>query len=338
MTPIPLLLACALLSFLLTAGVRALARRANLIDIPNERSSHTIPTPRGGGVAIVGSMTLGLYWLAAGDMTPAIVPAGLLPALLLVALVGLIDDRWQLSAWVRLASHFAAAGWILWQLGPLPPVPMPGGAWDLGWLAIPLALLYLVWAINFFNFMDGIDGIAASEAILVGLGGAALNLMHLGAAGWPGPALLACCCLGFLVWNWPPARIFMGDAGSGFLGLAIGAMTVGYACLAPVLFWGWMILQGCFMVDATVTLLRRIRRGQRAMQPHRSHAYQFAARRYGRHQPVTMGYAAITAFWLMPVATLVVAGLLSGLVGLVLAYMPLIGLAYHFKAGAAEQQ
>jgi Fuc2NAc and GlcNAc transferase len=336
--PFITLAVAAALSVLLTGLMFSVARSAKLIDVPNERSSHTVPTPRGGGVAIVLTFLAGLLVLQWQGPLPAARFDGLLLAAALVAAIGFADDRWQLRASKRLAGHIVAAAWLLWHLGSMPPLTLLGHPVDLGWAGPPLAMLYLVWAINFFNFMDGIDGIASLEAITVALGGAVLNLLVLGADSWVLPALLACCCAGFLVWNWPPARIFMGDAGSGFLGLVVGGLTLGSAFQAPVLFWGWAILQGCFMVDATTTLLRRVYRGERAMQPHRTHAYQYWSRVCRSHRRVTLSYAAITGLWLFPLAVGVVLGWLDGLVGLAVAYGPLIGLAYHFHAGAREHQ
>jgi Fuc2NAc and GlcNAc transferase len=333
-----MLFAAVLVSCGLTGLVRALAARAKLIDVPNERSSHARPTPRGGGIAIVASFLVGLSAMGVWGPLPAPVFAGLLAGAALVAAIGFADDRWRLRASLRLVGHIAAALWVMAFLGRLPPLTLAGHAVDLSWVGPPLTLLYLVWAVNFFNFMDGIDGIAALETMTVALGGASLNAMVLGGSSWVMPVLLAACAAGFLLWNWPPARIFMGDAGSGFLGLAIGAMTIGYGCLAPVLFWCWFILQGCFMVDATTTLIRRVLRGERPQQAHRSHAYQFAARRLDSHRVVTLAFAAVTALWLFPIALSVALGKLDGLWALLIAYIPLIALAYHFKAGAHEQQ
>ena len=333
-----LLAGCLMLSLALTAAVRTLALNANMLDVPNDRSSHRTPTPRGGGLAIVlsfvaGTMVLHLLghqalgglgiWLGAGG---------------LVALLGLVDDRWQLRASTRLAGHLLATVSVVWLLGRMPPVIVLGHAIDLAWAGPPAAVLYLTWAVNFYNFMDGIDGIAALEAVTVGLGGALLNQLVLGGTSAVMPLLLAACAAGFLFWNWPPARIFMGDAGSGFLGLIVGVMTLVYAYQAPVLFWCWMILQGCFMVDSTTTLLRRVRRGQRASQAHRSHAYQYASRRLGSHRTVTLACGALTLGWLLPLAVVTALQQLDGALALAIAYAPLIALAYHFNAGAPEQQ
>lgn len=138
---------------------------------------------------------------------------------------------------------------------------------------------------------------------------------------------------GFLAWNFPPARIFMGDAGSGFLGLMLGALSFQAAWVAPSLLWSWVILLGVFVVDATLTLLRRLARGERVYQAHRSHAYQHAARRLGRHRPVTLAVGAINLLWLLPIALWVGIGGGCGGLGVMVAYTPLVILGWRWGAG-----
>jgi Fuc2NAc and GlcNAc transferase len=150
------------------------------------------------------------------------------------------------------------------------------------------------------------------------------------------PLFLATSVLGFLCWNFPPARIFMGDAGSGFLGIILGLLSLQAAWLSQELLWMWLILLGVFVVDATVTLMRRLLRGDKVYEAHRSHAYQFAARRFGRHLPVTLAVIAINLFWLLPVAASVVLWEVDGALALVLAYIPLVLLAIKFHAGELE--
>jgi Fuc2NAc and GlcNAc transferase len=187
--------------------------------------------------------------------------------------------------------------------------------------------------------MDGINGIAGVEAVTVCLGGL---LLYVVAVGWVpeihGPLLLGASVLGFLVWNFPRARIFLGDVGSGFIGVMLGVLSIQAAWIAPELFWGWVILIGAFVVDANVTLFRRVWRGETFYEAHRSHAYQYAARRFGSHVPVTLAVGAINLFWLLPLAVLVAMGLLEGIVGVFIAYGLLIVLCYRFKAGARELQ
>ncbi|MGY2339194.1 MraY family glycosyltransferase [Pseudomonas sp. SDO5532_S415] len=325
-----------IVSFSLTWALRHYALSRSLMDIPNARSSHSVPTPRGGGVAIVLAFTMALFMLFfAGLMTfqafLAIAGAGAL-----IAVIGFMDDHGHIAARWRLLGHFAASIWLLYWLGGLPVIEFFGRTFDLGWLGHVLAAFYLVWLLNLYNFMDGIDGIASVEAICACLG--ACVLYWLGGANdliWA-PLLLAFAVAGFLFWNFPPARIFMGDAGSGFLGVILGGLSLQAAWVSADLLWGWLILLGVFIVDATFTLFRRLLRGDKVYEAHRSHAYQFASRRFGSHLTVTAVVGAINLLWLLPIALGVTQfGLDSG-VGVILAYAPLVVLAIKFHAGELE--
>lgn len=272
-----------------------------LLDVPNERSSHARPVPRGGGVAIVLAYLAGaaaLWWqgsMAAPLLATLLVGGGL------VAAVGFWDDHVDLPARLRFALHVGAALLAVALLGPVQHVPLGATTWIApAWLAWPVSIVATVWLLNLYNFMDGIDGIAAGEAVCVSL--AVLLIAHLVGAELPGLALLAAAAAGFLVLNWPPARIFMGDAGSGFLGYAFAVYLLLAANEDPRLLWVWLIALGVFWVDATVTLVRRLAAGQRWYAAHRSHAYQHAARRFGGHLPVTLAVIAIDLLALAPLA------------------------------------
>lgn len=311
------------LALLLTGAMRHYALSRSLLDIPNARSSHSQPTPRGGGIAIVISFLAALPLLALSGLLPWPVVWALLGAGGLAAGVGFLDDHSHVAPRWRLLAHFAGALWLLAWLQGLPPLALLGRTLDLGLLGDMLAAFYLVWLLNLYNFMDGIDGIASLEAICVCLGGAVLYAL----VGQPllalTPLLLAAAAAGFLYWNFPPARIFLGDSGSGFLGIVLGGLSLQAAWIDPRLLWGWLILLGVFLMDATLTLFRRLARGEKVLEAHRSHAYQVAARRYGGHLPVTLATGALTLFWLLPIAAWVALGRLDGLVGLLLAYVPL---------------
>lgn len=320
-------------SLLMTWGVRRYALLHDVLDIPNHRSSHVAPTPRGGGVAIVLGFFLGLLLLYCLGGVAIESLLALLGSGGLVALVGFLDDHRPIAARWRLAIHFIAAAWALLWLGGSLEIQVFGVA--LGWLGAGVTALYLVWLLNLYNFMDGIDGIAGVEAVTVCLSGALLySLVGHGAAAIL-PALLAAAVAGFLFWNFPPARIFMGDAGSGFLGVVLGVFSLQAGWIQPQLFWAWFILLGVFITDATLTLLRRLLRGERVYQAHRCHAYQFAARHYGGHLPVALGVGAINILWLAPIAIWVALGG-SVVVAVLLAYVPLSVLALRFRAGLAE--
>ncbi|WP_298188098.1 glycosyltransferase family 4 protein [uncultured Pseudomonas sp.] len=323
----------------MTGALRRYALVRSLIDIPNARSSHTVPTPRGGGVAIVVSFLLALPLLAAMGLIAWPLAWALLGSGGSIAVLGFLDDHGHIAARWRLLGHFAAAIWALFWLNGLPPIDALGFSLVLGWVGHVLAAVYLVWLLNLYNFMDGIDGIASVEAICVCLGGALLGIAGSSQpTEFVAPLLLAAAVAGFLFWNFPPARIFMGDAGSGFLGITLGVLSLQAAWVAPQFLWSWLILLGVFIVDATFTLLRRLMRGDKVYEAHRSHAYQYASRRFGRHLPVTLAVAALNLFWLLPIALWVGWGGLDGLVGLVIAYAPLIGLAVKYKAGELESR
>lgn len=338
MKVITLVLAVALVSWLATGGLRRYALARQLLDHPNERSSHTVPTPRGGGVAIVVAFCAGVLLLLTTSLVQPRGAWAILGAGIGVAIVGFIDDHRHIAARWRLLAHFAAAAWALAWLGGLPPLPFASATLDLGVVGTVLAAILLVWLLNLYNFMDGVDGIAGTEAVTVAVSGAAFWWLAGGSAHALLPLLLAAAAFGFLLWNFPPARIFMGDAGSGFLGLVFGVLAVWSAQQQPQLFWSWLVLMGVFVVDATVTLLRRLWRRERVYQAHRSHAYQYAARVHGGHRPVTLAVAAINLLWLAPLAGLVAFGVIDGLLGLAIAYAPLVALAYRYKAGARELQ
>jgi Fuc2NAc and GlcNAc transferase len=147
---------------------------------------------------------------------------------------------------------------------------------------------------------------------------------------------LASCVAGFLIWNWPPARIFMGDACSGFLGFVLGALAVGTSVNGPMTLWGWGILGGVFFVDATTTLLVRMFRREKWYEPHRSHVYQILSRRFNSHSKITLGVFLVNIFWLFPLALWATNKPSVGLLLLVLAWAPIFVIAYRVGAGQAE--
>jgi len=328
----------AVMSAFLTGLVCRYALARSILDVPNARSSHSTPTPRGGGVAIVVSGLLGLSVLAFAGVLPWHVLWALAGAGGSVALVGFLDDHGHVAARWRLLAHFAAAGWALSWLGGVPPLTVFGSILDSTWLGAGLMAIYLVWMLNLYNFMDGIDGIASVEAICVCAAGAWTYALAGVASLWMVPLVVGAAAAGFLVWNFPPARIFMGDAGSGFLGVVLGVLSLHAAWNVPRLFWCWVIVLGAFVVDATVTLLRRLWRGDKVYEAHRTHAYQHAARRLGSHRGVTLAVLAIDMLWLLPIASLVAVGRIDGVAGVAVAYLPLVAVVVAFGAGKAPRE
>ncbi|OCW24925.1 glycosyltransferase family 4 protein [Pseudomonas sp. S3E12] len=326
----------AALALVLTWFLRRYALSRSLIDIPNTRSSHSIPTPRGGGVAIVVSFLVMLpVFFINGMALPSVIWA-LLGGGVAVAILGFLDDHGHIAARWRLLGHFSAALWAIFWIDGLPAITFPGGMINLSWFGNVAAVFYLVWLLNLYNFMDGIDGLASVEAMCVCLGACLVYLLGgYSMLIWL-PLLLSMAVLGFLYWNFPPAKIFMGDAGSGFLGFVLGVLSLAAAWQNADLLWVWLILLGVFIVDATFTLVRRLVRGDKVYEAHRSHAYQFASRKVGGHLPVTLSVLAINLLWLTPIAIGVGVLGLNGLLALVIAYAPLIALAVKYKAGELE--
>lgn len=331
-----LLFSVFMISWAMTFALRCYALRKRLMDIPNERSSHSVPTPRGGGVAIVVSFLLALPVLFGLGLLPLDAMCAFLGAGLLTAGVGFADDHGHIAARWRLLGHFIAGAWALFWLGGLPLIEIFGMPLNLGWIGSVLALLYLVWMLNLYNFMDGIDGLAGCEALSVCL---SMCIVYWACGSGElafAPLVLASAATGFLLWNLPPARIFMGDAGSGFLGMVLGVLVIKDAWAQPDLLWCWLILLGGFIVDSTWTLARRLLHAQKVYQAHRSHAYQHASRVFKSHKVVTVAFVALNIFWLLPLALLVARGSFNGTFGLLVAYAPLVLLCVKFKAGVNE--
>ena len=274
----------------------AYARRRGLLDLPGQRRSHRVPTPRGGGIGIVlaACLTVPLaLWRLPAAWPPAVCVA-LEAGLLAVALVGWVDDHRSLSVRPRLLVQLlACAGFsvaMLWHALP----------W--GWL--PLLVLAGGWSVNLHNFMDGIDGLLAQQALFVMTGLAVL-------AAFAGQAALACAgaCVvmavaGFWWFNRPPARIFMGDVGSGALGFLVFAFTALLWRTQAVLLWPALILSSAFVVDASLTLLLRILGGRRWHQAHREHLYQWLVRRGDSHALAGARYLGLNVLFLAPLAAL----------------------------------
>ena len=287
----------------LTGAVRRYALRRGVLDVPNARSSHAVPTPRGGGLAIVVVVLAFILLLVPRGIISGEIAAAIYGGGLVVAVVGWLDDRRGLPAGVRAMAQGLAALWALGWLGGLPSLNLGVARLPLGPVGFVLGVIGIVWSVNLYNFMDGIDGLASTEAITVAgmaallIGGTRVGLLPSPGTteAAPGPAsialvssLLVSAAAGFLVWNWPPAKIFMGDVGSGFLGFTFGVLAVASENSGGLPLLVWVLLLGVFVVDATATLLRRICRRERWTEAHRTHAYQLAVQAGHTHKQVTV--------------------------------------------------
>lgn len=318
-------------SALLTRAMIAYASHRRLVDIPNERSSHAAPTPRGGGLAFSVVFLVGLFALYARAALSTGECLALAGSAAIAAAVGFRDDHGHVSARYRVLVHFLAAGWALFWLGGFPSVA--SGLTLSVALQNAFWLVALVWFLNTFNFMDGVDGIAGAEAAFIA-GASGVLLLWSGAGDLAMVAfLLLAVTAGFLIWNLPPARIFMGDVGSGFLGIVLGVLAIVSVRAGALTMWVWTILFGVFMVDATVTVFRRILRGACWHKAHRSHAYQHVVRKLKSHGRVTGGVTAINVLWLFPLAAAAWRWPQFGPFIAFGAYLPLVVLAVLFRAG-----
>jgi Fuc2NAc and GlcNAc transferase len=316
------ILACTLLlSVMLGALYLRVARRRQLLDLPNERSSHSAPTPHGGGVALITAFMLGLLlatWLyGKWDSTVA----ALSVAALILTVVGILDDLRGLSVRLRLFTYSIVCLCVAYYL--LQPAFSELVVWN-GLLVFGVAFTML-WTLNLYNFMDGIDGIAALQAVLACCGAALVSWVF----GQHGGYALVCLLLasahaGFLAWNWPPARLFMGDAGSVPTGFLVAALALWGAVQGLINPLCWLVLLAGFIADSSLTLLQRIRAGQDFTQPHRQHAYQRLSRHWDSHLRVDVVLAVINIFWLIPLACAIQAWPELGLFLVLLAYLPLV--------------
>jgi Fuc2NAc and GlcNAc transferase len=322
------IVACAL-TLTLTPALRAAARRLGLLDRPNPRSSHLTAVPRGGGIGIA-LAALGALAFAGGGLGNRATPV--LAGAVALALVGLCDDRFSLPVAVRIAAQLVVALAVVRSLGGLERVPLPPPLdLRLGVLGTPLAALWVVAVVNFFNFLDGIDGLATLQAVVTGSG--------IAIAAWdPSLALvagaLAGAAAGFLPFNWARASVFLGDVGSYFLGFTLAALPLGAVPewrSSAVLFVAlslWL-----FLADATWTLTRRGLRGSRVHEAHREHLYQQLAQRFG-HARVTLSIgiasATLTGFALL--------ALTSGSAALAWAALGLAAAFFAAEAATATAQ
>ena len=268
-----------LISFLLTYFIKNYMIKKSLVAVVNERSSHTVPTPHGGGIALAITWFIGLMYLYfIGEISSNLFYALLFGAV--ISIVSFFDDIYELSPKIRLIAQAIVAIGGLYFLGGFETLTF--GIFDI---QNPIftnifAFFMIIWFINLYNFLDGINGYAGSEAVFLSLAGFTLfSGNHF--------LVLAVAVLGFLYWNWNKAKIFMGDVGSTLLGYNIAIFTIYYANEESTNFWIWIILFGVYWFDATLTLIRRKLNKEKLSLAHKKHAYQRLTQSGWSHYKVT---------------------------------------------------
>lgn len=306
----------AVVTWVIVWGVRRYSERGALLDIPNERSSHTHPTPRGGGLGIVLVTIVGaLIWvLFHADFLPVVLAYAMGAAG--IAAISWIDDVKGLSNRVRFGTHIVGALLVVMVGGWIDQITLPVvGTIHLGWIGLPLTLFWIVGFTNAYNFMDGIDGIAGTQAVVAGVGWTIVgNLLQNPLIVMLG-VLLAASSGGFLLHNWAPAKIFMGDVGSAFLGFTFAVLTVLGTQTTPTAALIGVLIVWPFIFDTAYTMFRRWRKGENIFTAHRSHLYQRLVIAGQSHAKVTLLYGLLSTAGLLLVLSTTVQFWACGVVG-----------------------
>ena len=321
----------AVITAALTALVMALTRRSSILAIPNARSSHDVPTPTLGGIAIALPV---LAWTGCEIGQDPLVWA-MLGGGGVLAVLGLVDDLRDLKAGVRLPIQCAAVALAVWALPSAMPLVFAPFSIDAQWFIVAFEFLFILWMVNLYNFMDGIDGIAACQCITYCAGVLLLGRPEAFADEllW----LLLGAGAGFLWFNRPPARIFMGDVGSALLGFLLGVISLTLDARRQMPLIASLILLAGFWFDATYTLCVRIATGQQFTSAHRSHLYQKCAQLLGHKRTTTM-FTVFAVVWLMPLAWLVMRAPTFSIAWLVLAIAPLAIASVRLHAGYPDNE
>jgi Fuc2NAc and GlcNAc transferase len=332
------LVVAGLLTFRMTDFVRAYALRHSILDVPTERSSHKTPTARGGGLAIAVVLFTAILGVAIAGWMPTDIAVALVGGGVIVAGVGWVDDRRGVQPLLRVVAHGSAALWAIYWLHGFPTLQAGIHVLRLGAWGSALAFVGIIWAINLYNFMDGIDGLAATEGLTAGLTAGALLLWQAQLGLGLIALIVAAASAGFLRRNWPPASIFMGDVGSGLLGYVFSVLAIASERSSALPLLVWVMILGIFVVDATLTVIRRLAKGERFYLAHRSHAYQRLAQIGWTHQRVVCSIAVTN----MVLACLAVVGVVRPdvLLWMVLIAAGLIVAAYIVieRIGSSVQQ
>lgn len=306
------------------------AKKLALLDYPEDRSSHTEVTPTGGGIIVLLTYLVNLLILEHQQVISTPLTMLLTISSLSLASVCFLDDMRSVSIKWRLAMQIIVIAIAVYYLQPdfVSQHSVIGH-----YLVLGLLVFSFLWLVNLYNFMDGIDGFASSEAIFICL---SMSLLLAQAQQWYTMWLylsLSIIVNGFLVWNWSPAKVFLGDTGSAFLGFILGCLTLLSVKANTNIFWPAIILFATFVADATVTLLRRMLTGQRFYHAHRSHVYQRLAKRFNSHAKVCWLYTAVNVLWLLPLAFCAFYYPQRGVLIATIAYFPLFTMAYVLDGG-----
>lgn len=298
-------IAVLLVSLGMTAIIRRYSLRKRMLDIPNERSSHSQPTPRGGGVSITIIFILSSFIIHSLDLITTNHLLALSGGGLLVGLIGWLDDHYDIPVFWRAAIYLLAAGWAVFWAGGMPVFHLGELEFQLSIYGMVPAIVAIAWLTNLYNFMDGTDALAAIEAISTAV--FASVLFYLEAQ--TGYALLCIVLVlattGFLYWNLPPARIFMGDVGSCVIGFVFGTLALIGENTGTLSIAIWIILLAVFIYDASFTLIMRVIRRERWYSAHRSHAYQRLVQMGMSHGQLALSVLFINVVFLWPLAWLV---------------------------------
>jgi len=280
-----------LLSVSLTYIIKEIAIKKSLLAEINERSSHTTPTPHGGGIAIAFTWFSGISYLFYTNAIDSSLYFALMVGVI-ISVVSFVDDLIELSPKLRLLTQSLVAFLGLYFLGGFEQFNLFFFTIENQIFTNIFAFFMILWFINLYNFLDGIDGYAGSEGLFLALAA----FLLFGGAHF---LVLAAAVFGFLIWNWHKAKIFMGDVSSTLLGYNVAIFTVFYANEENSNFWIWIILFSLFWFDATLTLVRRYKNGEKLSQAHKKHAYQRLVQSGWRHDKVVIASMFLNALLLV---------------------------------------
>jgi Fuc2NAc and GlcNAc transferase len=320
-----LILTILLLGVELLRHFESYAINKNILAIPGTRTLHKTQTPRGGGIVFSLLFVSGVVILYLIEIINFNVLMVLGLGAFMASIFGFTDDIVDISASYKLAMQFFLAIWAIYWLDPVILTN-----WIPYWLSLSAITLFLVWMLNLYNFMDGVDGMASTSGLFFCL---VLTLILL-YEGHPQTAILflilAASLGGFIFFNWPPASIFMGDSGSLFLGYTFGSLLIFTVITGSLTIWTWLIVFGYFFSDTMVTQIARIIIVKKWYAAHRSHAYQNLARISGSHFKVTIGVTTFHLIWILPLAFWSVLQPDFALIAVVLALLPAVIFAYLY--------